>query len=337
MSIDMRVIKAGLAASLLLTVPAMADVPPPPVDQKAATDTAEPSETVAPAEADAPVAVVPPEAVDALLAADPREAIAKSLVQRDGTIDLQGGQARVTIAEGFAFLDPADTKKLLTDLWGNPPDASEGVLGAIVPRDVSVLSDGSWVAIITYVNEGHVSDDDASSINYDDLLKQMQEETTAANDERVKAGYEPISLVGWAQKPSYDGASHKLHWAKHLQFGTSSNTLNYSIRALGRTGVLELNVVGDMKQLPDINAQVPKMLTMVSFSEGNRYADFKEGDQTAAYGVAALIAGGAAAKAGLFKGLIALLLASWKFIAIGAVAVGGMIWRMFSNRKEPSA
>ena len=328
MTIDMRVLGAGLAASLLLASPVMADVPPP----KEPTANAA---TPVPVEPEVE-AVVPDKAVKEVLS-DPREAIAATLVQRDGTVELPGGQARVTIVEGFAFLDAADSKKLLVDLWGNPPQAVEGVLGTIVPRDVSVLSDGSWAAIITYANEGHVSDEDASSINYDELLKSMQEDTTAANDERVKAGYEPISLVGWAQSPTYDGAEHKLHWAKHLQFGTSSHTLNYSIRALGRTGVLEVNVVGDMKQLADINAQVPKMLTMVSFVEGNRYADFKDGDPTAAYGIAALIAGGAAAKAGLFKGLIALLLASWKFIAIGVAAVGGMIWRMFSSRKEPSA
>lgn len=342
---DRQVIAATLVAAVLFVLPVSADIPPPEKDapKEAPAQPAPAEPTPVPATDGAPTeAVVPPEAVkellDAKTQADPREALAASLVQRDGMIDLPGGQARVTIAEGFAFLDAADTRKLLTEIWGNPPQASDGVLGAVVPRDVSVISDGSWAAIITYTNEGHVSDEDASSIDYDDLLKQMQEETTAANDERVKAGYEPIVLVGWAQKPSYDAADHKLHWAKHLRFGKDVETLNYSIRALGRTGVLEVNVVGDMKQLADINAQVPKMLSMVSFNEGNRYADFQEGDHTAAYGLAALIAGGAAAKAGLFKGLIALIAASWKFIAIGLVALGGLIWRMFSGRsKEPSA
>ena len=54
--------------------------------------------------------------------------------------------------------------------------------------------------------------------------------------------------------------------------------------------------------------QVPKLLSMVSFADGHRYADFNENtDPVAAYGLAALVAGGVAAKAGLFKGLIALL------------------------------
>jgi uncharacterized membrane-anchored protein len=163
----------------------------------------------------------------------------------------------------------------------------------------------------------------------------MQEGTAASNEERAKAGYETITLVGWAQKPSYDQKEHKLHWAKHLKFGADSHTLNYAIRALGRTGVLQVNVVGDMKQLADINAKVPQLLSMVSFNEGHRYADFKEGiDPVAVGGIAALIAGGAAVKAGLFKGLIALLAASWKFVAIGVVALGGLLWRLFSRRSK---
>lgn len=334
MSIDARLTMAAVAAALLLAVPVLADVPPP--------DTSKPVEAFPAETPETPAGVAVPTADDLMdikESTDPREAVVKTLVQRDGTIDLPGGQARVVVTEGFAFLDAADTTKLLTDIWGNPPQVSEGVLGAIVPRDVSVISDGSWAAIITYTNDGHVSDEDASSIDYDDLLKDMQGATAANSEERVKAGYEAISLVGWAQKPTYDAAEHKLHWAKHLRFGADGQTLNYSIRALGRTGVLEVNVIGDMKQLAEINAQVPKMLSMVSFNEGNRYADFQDGDQVAAYGIAALVAGGVAAKAGLFKVLIGFLLASWKFIAIGVVALGGLVWRMFNGRSkdEPSA
>ncbi len=342
MSVRLRAAGAALVAVMMCGT-ALADIPPPektpPVDQTKPSAAPEGSTEVVPA-APSPSAEKPREGDGAKdVAASTEEAKAKSLVQRDGAIDLPGGQAKVTVAEGFAFLDAADTRTLLVELWGNPPDAVSDVLGAIVPKDVSVLAEGSWAAIITYENDGHVADDDAATINYDDLLKEMQAATAADSEERVKAGYGAISLVGWAQKPSYDVTEHKLYWAKHLQFGGDVHTLNYAIRALGRTGVLQVNVVGDMRQLDSVNAQLPKLLSMVSFNEGHRYADYQEGvDPLAAGGLAALIAGGAAAKAGLFKGLIALLAALWKVIAIGLVAVGGLIWRMFSGRsKEPSA
>jgi uncharacterized membrane-anchored protein len=312
-----------------------------PVDSPAASTTPAVSATAAEgAAAPAAEGVAPAEGAAAQPAAEvsPQDALANSLVQRDGTVDLPGGQARVVVTEGFAYLDAADTAKLLTQIWGNPPGSGEGVLGAIVPKGVSVLAPESWAAIITYDNDGHVSDEDASSINYGDLLKEMQDGVASSNEERTKEGYDPITLVGWAQKPAYDAEGHKLHWAKHLQFGKDVHTLNYAIRALGRTGVLQVNVVADMTRLDDVNAKVPQLLKMVSFNEGNRYADFKEGDPVAAYGLAALVAGGIAAKAGLFKGLLAIVAASWKFIAIGFVALGGFIYRLFGGRKqEPGA
>ncbi len=279
-----------------------------------------------------------PAAAAAEEAPSPEQKVADSLVKRNGTIDLPGGQARIVVAEGFAYLNPEDTKKLLVDLWGNPPSEGEGVLGAIVPADVSVLAKESWAAIITYENDGHVADDDAKSIDYADLLKEMQSGTAEASEERVKQGYDAISLVGWAEAPKYDGVEHKLYWAKHLQFGKDVHTLNYAIRALGRTGVLQVNVVAGMEQLDDVNKKVPALLSMVTFTDGNKYTDFKEGDQVAAYGLAALVAGGVAAKAGLLKGLLALLAASWKLIAVGVVAVGGLIARLFGGRaKSPDA
>ena len=114
-----------------------------------------------------------------------------------------------------------------------------------------------------------------------------------------------------------------------MRFGASNETLNYAIRALGRTGVLQVNVIADMKQLDDINGQVPKLLSMVSFTEGHRYADFQESsDPVAAYGLAALVVGGVAAKAGLLKWLLAAAIASWKLIAVAIAGVGAVIARV---------
>ncbi|MBI1212115.1 MAG: DUF2167 domain-containing protein [Alphaproteobacteria bacterium] len=315
------------AFALVLSSTAFADIPPPKPESPPATDSLnepQPStdQTTTPA---APEAEQP---ATTDVARSKEEEIANSLVKRDGVIALPGGQATVTVGEGFAYLDPADSEKLLTQLWGNPPDAVGQVLGIIIPRDISPLDPKSWAAVLTYDNDGHVSDDDAASINYDDLLKDMQKGVEEENQQRQSQGYQPISLVGWAQKPSYDAKEHELYWAKHLRFG-NQETLNYAIRALGRTGVLQVNVVADMAQLEEINMKVPKLLTMVTFSEGHRYADFKEdSDPVAAYGLAVLVAGGVAAKAGLFKGLLAAAAAAWKLIAVAAVAVGAFIMRV---------
>ncbi len=280
-----------------------------------------------------------PPAAEAQEDVSPAQKLIDTLVMRDGVIALPGGQAKVNVAKDLAFLDEKDARTLIVDVYGNPPDVAEGVLGVLLPRALSPLAAESWFAILTYEEDGHVSDEDASSINYDDLLKEIQEATDEESKTREKAGYETIKLVGWAQSPSYDKAAHKLYWAKDVKFGKSDgDTLNYAIRALGRTGVLQVNVVADIKQLPEINAKIPELLNTISFNDGQRYADFNEStDAVAAYGLAGLIAGGVAAKAGLFKGLWVLLLASKKFLIAGAIAFGGAIWggiRWLMGRKQ---
>jgi len=251
-----------------------------------------------------------------------------AMVMRTGTVELSGGKAAVKIAEGFAYLDPKVTKTLLVDVFGYPPDVAEGTLGIILPTNVSPLDQNSWFAVLTYEGDGHVSDEDASTIDYDKLIRDMKEQTTEESKERVKAGFGSMELIGWAQKPSYDKSTHKLYWAKELQFGDSkAHTLNYAIRVLGREGVLQLNVVGGINQLKDINPLVPGLVTMVDFTKGQTYADYNEStDQLAAYGLAGLIAGGVAAKAGLFKGLLVLLLASKKLLIGVVAAFGASIW-----------
>ena len=240
----------------------------------------------------------------------------------------------------FRYLSPSDTKRFLVEVWGNPPDAAEGTLGAIVPANVDLLGGRGWAIIITYDDSGHVSDDDAAGIDYDQLLKDMQKDTRDNNEARKKQGYEAIELVGWAKPPYYDKQAKKLYWAKRLKFETAADeTLNYSIRALGRAGVLELTVVASMQELAVVDGRIDEVLGMVAFSPGSTYAEFSPGvDKVAEYGIAGLIAGGILAKAGFFKFLIAGLIALWKPIAVGAViffgAIGSFIRRLFGRRQQ---
>ena len=190
------------------------------------------------------------------------------------------------------------------DLWGNPPESVGEVLGSIVPAGVSILSAESWLIIVSYDDSGHIDDADAAGIDYAELLSDMQQSTRENSEERVKQGYEKLELVGWAEAPHYDSQAKKIYWAKQLKFGDAPppDTLNYNIRALGRTGFLDLTAVAGMNQLPMINSRVNEILGTVSFNIGNRYEDFDStSDHVAEYGIAGLIAGGVLAKAGFFK------------------------------------
>ena len=262
------------------------------------------------------------------------EALASTLKFQRGEVVLKNGLATLKVPDGVEFLDGRDAHTVLVKLWGNPPMPDP--LGLLMPVNTGPLSPDSWAVIITYEEEGYVKDKDAEKIDYTDLLKQMQKDTRAANPEREKQGYPAIELVGWAAPPHYDKAAHKLYWAKQLKFGGGNeDTLNYNIRILGRRGVLVLNAVAAMAQLPEIESNAPKILAAIDFNPGNRYADFSEasGDKVASYGIAALVAGGVAAKLGLFKGLWVLLLGAKKFVIIGVVALTAFIRKLFGKNK----
>lgn len=235
-----------------------------------------------------------------------------SLNFQTGKVVLGDNLASLTLPENLVFLDGNDANRVLVDAWGNPP-TDEAPLGMILPAGISPLAEESWAVTVEFEESGFVSDEDAADIDYAEMLEQLQEETVESNAWRAENGYEPIELLGWAAQPHYDEQGKKLHWAKELRFGDSDiNTLNYNIRVLGRKGVLVLNFIANMDQLPEIQANVPAVLAMTEFNDGNRYADFNPDiDQVAAYGIGALIAGKLAAKAGLFATILLLLKKFW--------------------------
>ncbi len=246
-----------------------------------------------------------------------------------GDVTLPGDVGIITVPEGFKYLDPKQSRVVLTDLWGNPDDST--TLGMLFPADKKILSDEAWAFDIEYENIGYVKDKDAHKIDYKDLLKSMQEESAASNPLRIKMGYQPIELVGWAATPYYDKDKKILHWAKELKFGDNEeNTLNYNIRKLGREGVLTINAIASIGQLGEVQAELPKILDAFEFSPGMRYADFNpKSDKIAQWTIGGLVAGKILAKAGFF----AAILKFWKLILVGIAGAGGLFAKMFGGKK----
>ena len=265
------------------------------------------------------------------------EQLEASLTYQKGKIVLPGGVATLNLPEQFRYLSPTDAERVLSEGWGNPPGPL--TLGMIVPANAGVMSSEGWGVMVTYEADGHVSDTDADSIKYDELLADMQKDTLKDNPSRKEQGYAPITLVGWAEPPRYDKLSHKLYWAKELKTdGADSSSLNYSIRVLGRKGVLVLNAIADMGQIATIKREMPAVTAASEFTEGNRYADFdSKTDKMAEYGLAALVAGGVAAKLGLFGKLFALLLVFKKVVLLAIAGAGAGLFKLFRRKASPGA
>lgn len=248
-----------------------------------------------------------------------------------GEIKFDNDIGTLHVPPGFRYLNAQQAQYVIHDLWGNPD--GEGTLGMIVPEDIPITSMDSWAFIVTYEEMGYVKDDDADDIDYDDLLEELQEGTKAENESRVSAGYEPITIIGWASKPYYAKDKKVLHWAKEIKFGESEvTTLNYNVRVLGRKGVLVLNAVAAMDALPEVTQNIDPVLSAFTYSDGNKYSDFNpEIDEVAAWTIGGLVAGKVLAKAGIF----ALLLKNIKLIGLAIVGLASALWKWFKSKTEP--
>lgn len=260
-----------------------------------------------------------------------------SLKPIHGVVGLPQAKASLNLGDKYYFLSAADARRVLTEGWGNPPSASDDVLGMIFPVGKTFL-DETWGAVVRYDGTAYVSDKDAETADYGELMTNLKAGADEANAERQKAGYEPLHVIGWAQPPTYNRTRNDLIWAQELQFGAETDhTLNYDVRHLGRHGVLSMNMISTMSHLAEVRDAAVVVGAAAEFDAGQRYADHAKGDKEAGYGLAGLVAAGVgvgvAKKAGLL-GILALVLKKGAVLIAGAVAAAGAWFRKLFQKKD---
>lgn len=241
------------------------------------------------------------------------DSLERSLQFQQGKVDISNGLATINVPEGYKYLNAKQSEVVLNKVWSNPPD--KPTLGLLFRDTTDVLASSPWVVEISYEEGGYVNDNDASSIDYTALLAQMKKDAEAENAKRVKLGYEPVSIVGWAVEPTYDAKNKRLVWGREMKFGNDKvNSLNYHICIFGRKGVLMLNIITEMDKLPALKKDIDKVIAAISFNKGNSYADYDDSnDIEAAYGIEALVSGKGLGKADSAN--------VWMMLALGLVGI----------------
>ncbi len=259
------------------------------------------------------------------------DSIESTLQYKTGTLSLANGIASISIPEGYRFLETADAKFVLEELWGNPP-SGQSILGLLFPATSAATDPDGYTFVVSYEAMGYVKDNDAGKIDYNELLTELKKNSAEDNKERQRLNLTTMDLVGWATQPYYDKDKKILYWAKEFSIpDEEENTLNYDIRVLGRKGVLVLQAIAGMSALDTVNAHIGDVLQMVSFTKGNTYADFdSKTDDVAAWTIGGLVAGKILAKAGFF----AVILKFIKPILIGLALAGGVVWRYITGRRK---
>lgn len=243
-----------------------------------------------------------------------RQVEALNWVHGPATVPI-GNEATVRIPQGVRYLDPAGTSKFL-QLNGNPA----------TDNDYTIARDGStWFAILDFDAAGYVSDKE--KIDPDALFKQLKAGEADANKQRTSSGQPGLFLDRWMVPPHYDAVSHNLEWGTVMHTDSGEQVVNYTSRILGRDGVTEAILVSDPADLSSDLQQYRAAMAGFAYQPAKRYEDHKSGDKLAAYGLGALVAGGAAAavvKTGLFAGIFAAIVkfgvAFYKLIAVGVAA-----------------
>lgn len=232
--------------------------------------------------------------------------------------------AQVQVPVGFEFVD-GKTLRALMKASGEPTSGNE--VGFLRPTN------GHWSVYFEFSDVGYVKDDEKDKLDADKLLKEIIAGNDAANEERKAAGNPPLLIEGWEQPPKYNPESHNLEWAIRCN-SEGRPILNHNTRLLGRKGVMEVILVCDPA---DLAATLPDFRTLLAdykFGSGETYAEYRQGDKLAKYGLAALITGGAAvgaAKLGLFASLAVFFKKAWKLVVVAIVAVAGVFKKFFGR------
>jgi uncharacterized membrane-anchored protein len=240
----------------------------------------------------------------------------------EGTGSL-GSRAEIAIPEGYRFLGSSDASKLMK-YYGNLSNGSE--LGYISPDSME------WFAVFEFEDVGYVKEDDKDKLDADEILKQLQEGQKAANKELTSMGRPTLTVLGWHTPPNYNSETKNLEWAIRLSSSDGEQILNYNTKLLGRRGVMNVILVCDEEQLASVIPHHQALLKGFAYKKDESYAAFTKGDKIAEFGLVGLIAGGGllvAAKSGLLAKL-------WKPIAIGLVAIGAFIKRLFKGKTQES-
>lgn len=239
--------------------------------------------------------------------------------QKGPSVGDLGSTAQVKVPEGYLFVGANDTRTIM-EANHNPITGRE--MGFVAPAGED------WFAVFEFDDVGYVKDDDKDSLDADALLQNIKDGTAQGNQERIKRGWPTMTILGWETPPRYNDITHNLEWAIKAQ-SSGAPVVNHNTRVLGRGGVMEVTLVTNPALLAETLPKFKAMLAGFEFKQGQKYAEFRAGDKTAAYGLTGLIVGGGAAvalKTGAFKWV-------WKAVVAGVAGIAALAKKLFSRNR----
>lgn len=200
---------------------------------------------------------------------------------QSGIIPLSDGAMTLNVPDGYRFYSAAEAQAYMQRNNAQAPDGA--VLGLLARAGDDIRADGTWATVISYDAIGYVQPETAAGLSDANFETSVRDARTTQNR----------AFEGFIAQPAFDAAAPTLVWAERSAApGAGGKDLRYEQKVLGRSGVACLTSIGSADQLDDIMAAADDLRGMLSFSEGQRHADFQPAsDPVSAYSVPGLVTG----------------------------------------------
>ena len=150
-------------------------------------------------------------------------------------------------------------------------------------------SDTGTQLILSYVETGRVSMRDWTRLDEDHLIGQITQITLQENPERRKHHLPERYVRGWLQEPTLRATGHAVSWTVDLKVDGERRVLGTAIN-LGRYGYEKL-VWSTPHQTAQVSEEwLDQLVATHAFGKGRRYSDHLEGEPSAGFGIASLVA-----------------------------------------------
>jgi len=235
-----------------------------------------------------------------------------------------GTLANIEVPQGYRLTGEAGARILLGRMKNPVPD---GLIGILAPDS------GQWLVVLTFMDVGYVKNADKERIDPAAVLTGVRKLSVMQNSERTEQGMASIANVDWERPPVYDAERHSLEWALRAET-QSSKVINETVLLLGRRGVLEFIKVQPYETSSN-SIPLQQLINNITFKEGQRYADYENGEKIADVSLSQLIvnekqpAGSRDLMASSRAGVVV-----WIYSGLAGVAVmgGGML--LYQKRRQ---
>jgi uncharacterized membrane-anchored protein len=200
---------------------------------------------------------------------------------QSGIIPLNDGAMTLNVPDGYRFYSAAEAQAFMIRNNASAPDGA--TLGLLARAGDDIRANGTWATVISYDAIGYVQPETAAGLSDANFETNVRDARTTQNR----------AFEGFVAQPAFDAAAPNLVWAERSAVpGAGGKDLRYEQKVLGRNGVACLSSIGSADQLDDITAAAADLRGMLSFSEGQRHADFQPAsDRVSAYSVPGLVTG----------------------------------------------